>query len=104
MPDAGRVFVTTNLAQAAGALLLGLLLLAFARGGDRPYLRHWGLSWLAFVAYLAVSAAALLTVRTLPALHPLRLGLTFSSLLGAYLQVAWLAVGTWELRAGRAAP
>jgi diguanylate cyclase (GGDEF)-like protein len=104
VPDAARVLISTNLAQAVGALLLGLLLLAFARGGHRPYLRHWGLSWLAFVVYLTVSAATLFTLRTLPALHPLRLGLTFASLLGAYLQAAWLAVGTWELRRARAAP
>jgi diguanylate cyclase (GGDEF)-like protein len=104
VPDAARFLVITNLSQAAGALLLGLLLLAFARGGDRPYLRHWGLSWVAFVAYLVMSAAALFTLRVLPPLHPLRLGLTFGSLLGAYLQAAWLAAGTWELRAGRAAP
>mgnify|MGYP004499068589 CR=1 FL=1 len=104
MPDLARFLVATNLAQAAGALLLGLLLLAFARGADRPYLRHWGLSWVAFMAYLVVSAGAVLTLRALPALHPVRLGLTFGSLLGAYMQAAWLAAGSWELRAGRAAP
>ncbi len=104
MPDSARFLVATSLAQAAGALLLGLLLLAFARGGDRPYLRHWGLSWVAFMAYLAVSAGAVATLRALPALHPLRLGLTFGSLLGAYLQAGWLAAGSWELPAGRAAP
>ncbi|HEX6042198.1 putative bifunctional diguanylate cyclase/phosphodiesterase [Longimicrobium sp.] len=103
MPEAGRMLISTNLAQAAGALLLGLLLLAFARGGHRPYLRRWGLSWLAFVAYLVVSAATLFTLKSLPALHPLRLGLTFMSLLGSYLQAAWLAAGTWELRAARRA-
>lgn len=104
MPDAGSYLVSTNLAQAAGALLLGLLLLAFARGGARPYLRHWGLSWLASVGFLAASTAALFTLRAFDALHPVRLGLTFVSLLGAYLQGAWLAAGTWELRAGRVAP
>ena len=104
MPEIGKYLIITNLAQAAGALLLAMLLLAFARGGARPYLRHWGLSWLGFVVYLSASAGALFVLNALASTHPLRLALTFGSLLGAYLQAGWLAAGSWELRAGRAAP
>ncbi|HEX8394029.1 MAG TPA: EAL domain-containing protein [Longimicrobium sp.] len=104
MPDITLFVIVGNLAQALGALVLGLLLLGFHRHDEHDGTRHWAWSWLALMLYLAASAAALATLRTFSATHPVRLALTMTSLAGAYLQVGWLLAGSWEVNRGRTLP
>ncbi|MBB4636805.1 putative bifunctional diguanylate cyclase/phosphodiesterase [Longimicrobium terrae] len=103
MPDIAGYVIVGNLAQAVGALVLGLLLLGFHRRDEHAWTRHWAWSWLALMVYLAGSAAVITALR-LPATHPLRLSLTLASLTGAYLQVVWLVAGSWEVHTGRTLP
>ena len=104
MPELTRFLIVITLAQAAGALLMALLLRGFHRHYRKPYLFHWTLSWLAFAVYLAASAAALALVRAYPAAHPARLALTFTASFAGFLQIGWLLAGTFEVSRGGAVP
>jgi diguanylate cyclase (GGDEF)-like protein len=88
-------------AQAAGAVVLALLFSGFRTQYHRDYLHHWSRSFWAMAVYLIGSALAVFTA-FLPGQNPvLRVVLAALYLSAAYLQVAWLLVGTWEMARGR---
>ena len=68
----------------------------------RDHLRLWSLSFLALAVYLATAAASIQLRVDFPASHPLRLALSSSSLIAAYVQVALLVIGTLTIWRGRA--
>jgi diguanylate cyclase (GGDEF)-like protein len=94
------VMLTGYAAQAAGAMVIGIVLGLLHRHYRREYLRHWTLSWWAFCLYL-VGAALALSLRTAGgAFSPLRLAVSMISLIGGYCQVVWLLAGTYEVATG----
>lgn len=68
----------------------------------RDHLRLWSLSFLALAVYLATAAASIQLRTEFPAGHPLRLALSGTSLIAAYVQVALLVIGTLTIWRGRA--
>jgi diguanylate cyclase (GGDEF)-like protein len=88
-------------AQAVGALLLGVLLLGFHRHYRKGYLLHWAWSWLCFCAYVAGTAATSVLASRLGPAHPAALVPAVVSGIAGYLQLAFLIFGAYELEAGR---
>jgi PAS domain S-box-containing protein len=90
------------LAQAAGQVLLALLLaavlLSFERIYRHAYLRHWAYSWAALAAYITVSLSA-----GSSAGHA-SVPLATVGLVAGHLQIAWLLLGAWGLARGRDVP
>jgi diguanylate cyclase (GGDEF)-like protein len=103
MIDAGLVILTSNLAQAAGAMVLALLLLGFYRQYRRPYLLTWARSWGAFFASL-IGASISISLLSHNPYSPWRLAASSLSLVGAYWQAAWLLFGTYEASSDRRLP
>ena len=97
MSEPTRFVIAIYAAQAAGALLVALLLYGFFRHYRKAYLRSWTLSWVAFVVYLAATGISLALVESHAAAHPVRLALTLTAALGGFLQISWLLAGTWEV-------
>lgn len=67
----------------------------------REHLRFWSLSFLASAVYLACSALSIGVVNDLPTSHWLRLLISSTSLVAAYVQVVLLVMGTlaiWRTR------
>ena len=93
------------LAQAAGQVLLALLLAAMLLGFDRvyrhAYLRHWALSWAALASYIVLSLAAGLSGAR--GAHA-NLSLAAIAIVAGYLQIAWLLLGAWGLARGTEVP
>jgi diguanylate cyclase (GGDEF)-like protein len=106
MIQAPLVVFTSNLAQAAGASVLALLLASFHRLYGRSYLRTWAWSWWAyFVSLVGVSASLyLMYLNPVPVAAPMRLVVSGVSLAGAYWQAALLLFGTFEVVAERSLP
>src|SRR5512141_1550362 len=100
MLSAASVVFALYLAQAAGALVLALVLLRFARTYHRRYLMDWSAGWGAWVLYqLGAGFAFLLAVRggaggwgTL---------LSATSLVAGNAQAAFLLFGSVELARAR---
>jgi diguanylate cyclase (GGDEF)-like protein len=97
MINSALVLFTSNVAQALGAVVLALVLVAFHRHYQRPYLLTWAWSWWAFCVSLLAGSAALYLVDHMPPAAPARLAASSLSLLAGYCQVAWLLFGTYEV-------
>jgi len=96
------VLITQVALQAVLALILAGILGAFYRLYRHAYLRHWSLSWLALVAYVAASVGAGMTSGR--STHGLRIPAVAVALVAGYLQVAWLLLGAWGLARGQDVP
>lgn len=103
MIDARLVMLTSNLAQAGGAVVLALLLLGFYRQYRRPYLLTWARSWGAFFVSLTGVSLSFSLLAENPSL-PWRVAASSLSLAGAYWQAAWLLFGTYEASCDRRLP
>ncbi|HWI17983.1 MAG TPA: hypothetical protein VNT81_09565 [Vicinamibacterales bacterium] len=90
------VLVATG-TQMAGALVLVLLLVYFARTEERPYLELWAWSWLAFAAYAGLATASRFAVVEWPPADPRRVALTVLSLTAGFTQPVLVIAGTLEL-------
>ncbi|HUP44951.1 MAG TPA: EAL domain-containing protein [Thermoanaerobaculia bacterium] len=81
------------------AVVMTALLAGCYRQYRKSYVYHWTLSW----AALAVAELALVGSRTaaiyldVPPFHPFRIGPAMVANAAAYLQIAWLAFGAYEL-------
>ena len=97
---------TVLLFQAAGQILLALLIAAlldiFHRFYHRSYLLHWSRSWLAFALFLVGASVAGHSAR--PGHEWLRLPATVVELAAGYLQIAWLLLGSYGLARERPVP
>ncbi|MFN7940877.1 MAG: EAL domain-containing protein [Thermoanaerobaculia bacterium] len=89
------------LAQVAGAVVLALLLQRYWRFHRRPYLRTWALGWWSLALGQAGATTGLWLHGSVAASHPLRLLAAALAATGAYLQAAWLLIGTYEVSSGR---
>jgi diguanylate cyclase (GGDEF)-like protein len=89
------------LAQAISALIFGSMMVNFYRIYRRDYLRDWAWSWAGFCLYLAGGAVSFYVSPPLGPGHPIRLVSSSLSLIGGYLQIAWLLLGTWHISSER---
>jgi diguanylate cyclase (GGDEF)-like protein len=89
------------LAQAAGAVLMAVVLEAFHRYYRRDFLRHWAWSWWGFCLYLAGGAAALLLTSRMDASALPRVLASTISLAGGYAQLGLVLFGAHEVATGR---
>jgi diguanylate cyclase (GGDEF)-like protein len=89
------------LAQAAGAVLMAVVLEAFHRHYRRDFLRHWAWSWWGFAVYLAGGTVALLLVPHMEASALPRVLASSISLAGGYCQLGLVLFGAYEVATGR---
>jgi diguanylate cyclase (GGDEF)-like protein len=101
MLDTGLVILTSNVAQAIGALVLALVLVGFHRLYERRFLLTWAWSWWAFCVSLLAGSVAQFLTPYMPAQAPLRLGVSLLSTVAGYWQAAWLVSGTYEVVTGK---
>ena len=92
----GQTLLTSYLVQAAGALFTAVLFGFFSRTYRKPFLRHWARSWSAMCIML-VGAALGAAMGGTPTSAPSRLTISIVGAVAAYLQVAWLLLGSIEL-------
>jgi diguanylate cyclase (GGDEF)-like protein len=104
MISSSLVIFTSNLAQAIGAVVLAMVLVAFHRLYRRPYLLTWAWSWWAFCVSLLGGSVSLFLVEAMPPQSPVRLIASSASLLGGFWQAAWLLFGTYEVVRDRPLP
>ena len=104
MISSALVTFTSNLAQAIGALVLAMVLVAFHRHYRRSYLLTWAWSWWAFCVSLLGGSVSLYLVGSAPVQAPLRMVASSLFLLGSYWQAAWLLFGTYEVVAEHPLP
>ncbi len=97
------VVYTTLLLQAVGGLLTAVVFYSFYRHLLRSYLLLWAWSWTALSVHMMVSGAALYVAQAtaLASSHPLRIALASVSGAAAYMQVALLLFGVYEMTTGR---
>lgn len=98
------VSIWNYLAQAAAALLVAALLLAFYRLYGRGHLRYWAWSWLALAGLLAGAALSLALSRQQAVADALRFAVSLGASLAGYLHVTWLVLGSYEIATGREVP
>ncbi|MEO6968584.1 MAG: bifunctional diguanylate cyclase/phosphodiesterase [Rhodanobacteraceae bacterium] len=91
------------LAQAVCAVAQAAIFAYYYRVSRMEYLRLWGLSFIALALYLVAALLAIDFGQPPLASAPLRMLIATISLMGAYLQVALLALGTNAVLAKRAA-
>lgn len=90
--------LTSYVAQAIWAAFLALVLFHFFRLYQKKYLRSWAISWSAAMLQSVFAGLSLyMSSEHVEAGDSARLLSTFFTLVGAYVQVAWLVYGTMEL-------
>ena len=82
--------------QAIGALFTAVLFGVFARTYRKPFLVHWARAWSAMCIML-VGAALTTLLRGVPPDSFTRLTISLVTSIAAYMQLAWLILGTAEL-------
>src|SRR5690349_3541261 len=80
--------------QAAGALITATLFGFFARSYEKPFLTQWARAWSAMCVMLA-GAALNAAIGTSAPLE--RTFISVVTSIAAYLQIAWLLLGSLEL-------
>ena len=97
----GDVFSITLIFQAISSVLIGWLLLHFAKLYQRNYLFYWSISFFCLNLYLiAVYISSQLSSLHLDPSSWLRLGILFLVSFAGYLQIAFLMTGTITLVRG----
>ncbi len=95
--DQRAAILATTVAQASAALLLTLLVFGYYVYYRKQYLRHWAFSWLSMLVFYSAVPAALFLARSYDATHPSRVLLAMLAGAAAYLQPAYLFLGSWEI-------
>ncbi|MFC3192980.1 putative bifunctional diguanylate cyclase/phosphodiesterase [Marinicella sediminis] len=91
-------FGYTLLAQAISTIMLGLLMLHFAREYQRKYLFYWSYSFISLAIYLSTVYISLVLLADLDmTTSVLKLSNLLIMLTAGYLQIAFLVVGTLSL-------
>ncbi len=83
--------------QAVGALFTAVLFGFFSRTYRKPFLLHWARSWSAMCVMLAGAALGYAVVESGPPTSYTRLSISLVTGVAAYMQVAWLLLGSFEL-------
>lgn len=104
MPIDTSTMIAVYTVQLIGSAFLGLLLFVFYRSYGHSYLREWAWSWVMLCIYVGGALAATLGTLDLHPRHPMRLGLTMTTLVAGYTQIAFLLLGTYAVARGRPAP
>jgi diguanylate cyclase (GGDEF)-like protein len=89
--------LTSYLIQAAGAFITAVLFGFFSSTYRRPFLLHWARSWSAMTIMLVGAALATAVAESEPPASPSRLAISAIAAFAAYMQVAWLLLGSAEL-------
>lgn len=92
--------LTNYVMQGVWSVILALILLKFYLVYREGYLKYWSLSWAAFSVYMILAAVAIMNVHLYAPNHPLRISFSVLSLIGGYLQLIWLILGTLQLLYG----
>jgi diguanylate cyclase (GGDEF)-like protein len=82
--------------QAVGSLFTAVLFGVFARTYRKPFLVHWARAWSA-MCIMMVGAALTTMLRGTPPDSFSRITISLVTSIAAYMQVAWLVLGTAEL-------
>ena len=91
-------FGFTLLAQAISSVMIGLLLLHFARQYQRKYLFYWSYSFLSLTVYLTTVYLSLMALAEYDmSSSVLKMSNLLVMLTAGYLQIAFLVVGTLSL-------
>lgn len=90
-------------AQGILALVLAALFFLFLHDFHRPYLRHWGLAFLAMAVHVGLAAAAFLLI-DVPGRFLARTLFSAGSLSAVYVQVTLLLCGVLALARGGSIP
>ena len=88
-------------AQAAGNIVVALLLLWLRRRTPRPFLGDWGRSWVALAAYHLLAGITIQLSHGAGGDSRLRTATSAASLVAALWQLGWLARGTRAMATGR---
>ncbi len=104
MSDAVFMVLLTSLTQTVASLLLALVFGRFYGIYRRRYLRQWAWSWWASCAYRLGSAIALYAASSHEPVGSISTAASALALSAAYLQVAWLLFGTFEVASDTAVP
>jgi diguanylate cyclase (GGDEF)-like protein len=88
--------LASYIVQAVGALFTAVLFGVFARTYRKPFLVQWARAWSAMCIML-VGAALVTLLRGVPPDAPSRMVISGVTAVAAYLQVAWMILGTAEL-------
>jgi len=92
----GEILVAVYMGQGLLALVLSAYFFIFIQDYQRPYLRHWGYSYLAMAIHMVLAATAfVLLVRGVS--PGLRVWVSAASLAAVYAQVALLFAGVLSL-------
>ncbi len=89
--------LASYLIQATGALITAAIFGGFYREYKRKFLRDWALGWAALSVAMVGAAVGAAFRRSLPAGDPLDILNAVVTGMAAYLQVAWLLIGSSEL-------
>jgi len=99
MMDASVASLATSAAQSISAAVVALVLFGFYRQYGKSYLAHWTTSWVALSLFEIAAAAGmwLAAESHMPAASMLRLGISVTGGAAGYLQLGFLAFGTYEI-------
>ena len=89
--------LTSYVVQALGALITAVLFGVFSATYRKPFLLHWARSWSAMCIMLSGAALGYAVVESGPPTSPTRFSISAVTQIAAYLQVAWLLLGSAEL-------
>jgi diguanylate cyclase (GGDEF)-like protein len=104
MVNSTLVVLMSHLAQAIGAGVLALVLVAFHRLYQRRYLLTWAWSCGAFCVWLVGTALSIGILRWDATTAPPPFLLISLTLIGGYWQLVWLLSGTRQVTTGRETP
>jgi diguanylate cyclase (GGDEF)-like protein len=91
--------LTSYLIQGAGAFITAVMFGFFSTTYRRPFLLHWARSTSAMCIMMVGAALSIAVAASGPPTSPTRLTISGVAALAAYMQVAWLLLGSAELLA-----
>lgn len=96
-PEAVKVVFVQYAIQGLLALVIMLILRKFFRQYKNDFFDFWSWSWLALCVNMIGSCVALANAFLLPLDHPVRLVVSFTTVVASFLQILWLYAGTREI-------
>ncbi|WP_436514627.1 sensor histidine kinase [Ekhidna sp. To15] len=97
LPEPVKVVFVQYAIQGLLALVIMLILRKFFRQYRNNFFDYWSWSWLALFVNMIGSCVALANAFLLPLDHPVRLLVSFVTVIASFLQILWLYAGTREI-------